>query len=97
MDIITLLRSFRIGPVAIFDFAASYLVAYLVGPYLKKIGIPVTREQLLWWTLPLSILAHIAVGRITPLTELLLAQNEGYFVKALILGMIIIGFARREK
>ena len=95
MNLITFLRSFRIGPFAIFDFAASYLVAYLVGPYLKKIGIPVTREQLLWWTLPLSILAHIAVGKITPLTELFIAQNGGYLVKAIVLGMIIIGFIRK--
>lgn len=95
MNLITFLRSFRIGPFAIFDFAASYLVAYLVGPYLKKIGIPITREQLLWWTLPLSILAHIAVGKITPLTELFIAPNGGYLVKAIIIGMIIAGFVRR--
>lgn len=96
MDIITFLRSFRIGPFAIFDFAASYLVTYLVGPYLKKIGIPVTREQLLWWTLPLSILVHIAVGRITPLTELFLAKNDGYLIKGVVILMILIGFLRRR-
>lgn len=96
MDIITFLRSFRIGPFAIFDFVLSYVVMYLIAPYLKKLGVPVTREQLLWWTLPLSILAHIAVGRITPLTELFLAQNDGYLIKGVVILMILIGFLRRR-
>lgn len=94
MNIITTLRSFRIGPFAIFDFALSYLVVYLAAPYLQKMGLRLSREQLLWFTLPVSVVVHIAFGLMTPLTKMVLDSSGGYWAKAVILFMIFMGLWR---
>lgn len=90
MDIITLLRSFRIGPFAVFDFAISYLIVYLLAPYLYRMGLRLSREQFLWLTLPFSILVHVLFGKMTPLTEMFLDLHGGYWVKILIIFMIFM-------
>ena len=97
MEIISFLRSFRIGPFAIFDFAISYLAVYLIAPYLFKIGLKLSREQLLWLTLPISILVHIIFGVMTPLTTMFLDPYGGYLVKILILFMLGMAFFRRKR
>ena len=97
MEIISFLRSFRSGPFAIFDFAISYLFVYLISPYLFKIGLKLSREQLLWLTLPVSILVHIIFGIDTPLTIMFLDPYGGYLVKISILFMIAMAFFRRKR
>ncbi len=96
MDFITLLRSYRIGPFAIFDFAASYLLVYLLAPYFHRLGLKLSRGQLLWLTLPFSVLVHILFGRFTPLTKMFVDLHGGYGVKALILLMIFMAVWRRK-
>ena len=95
MNIITFLRSFRIGPFAIFDFAGTYLIAFLIGPYLKKLGIPISREQLMWLALPISVLTHAIFKIKTPLTEMVFDPNGYYTWKVIIIAMIIIAIVRR--
>lgn len=90
MDIITFLRSFRVGPFAIFDFAISYLIVYLLAPFLHKRGLKLSRAQLLWLTLPFSVLVHVLFGKMTPLTEMFLDLHGGYWVKILIVFMIFM-------
>ena len=97
MNLINLLRSFRIGPFAIFDFAGTYLLAYLIGPHLKKIGIPLSREQFMYLVLPLSVLVHFLFGIETPLTEMILAPNEHYIWKGILILMIVLSVMRRPK
>lgn len=95
MNFIEVLRSYRIGPFAIFDFAATYLVAYLVGPYLKKIGIPISREQFMYLVLPISILVHLVFKVETPLTKMVLATNDYFVWKGILILMIILAIVRR--
>lgn len=95
MDIITFLRSFRIGPFAVFDFAISYLFVYLVAPYLYKLGIKLSREQFLWLTLPFSVFVHILFGRITPLTKMFLDPHGAYWVKILLIFMILMAIRNK--
>lgn len=90
MDLINLLRTFRVGPFAVFDFAISYLLVYLLAPYLYRMGLKLSRKQFLWLTLPFSILVHIMFGRMTPLTEMFLDRHGSYWIKILVIFMIVM-------
>ncbi|MCX6733303.1 MAG: hypothetical protein NTX63_00650 [Candidatus Peregrinibacteria bacterium] len=92
MNIITFLRSFRIGPFAIFDFAVSFLAVYFLAPYLQKMGLKLSRVQMLWLTIPVSILVHILVGSQTPLTKMFIDPSGGYIVKLVFVLMVFMGF-----
>ena len=95
MNLVTFLRSFRIGPFAIFDFGMTYLIAYLVGPYLKRIGIPLNREQFMWLILPLSVLIHWAVRTETPLTKMALDLHGYWIWKIILIAMIVLAVVRK--
>lgn len=96
---ITFLRSFRIGPFAIFDFAVSYIAMYFLAPYLSKlfalIGITVNREQWLWLTLPIALVAHLIFRPDTPFTKMFLDLHGGWIVKIVIVVMLIMTYIRR--
>ena len=94
MDLIILLRTFRVGPFAVFDFAISYLVVYLLAPYFYRMGLKLSREQFLWLTLPFSILVHVLFGKMTPLTEMFLDLHGSYWVKILVIFMIFMAIRR---
>jgi hypothetical protein len=100
MDIETL-RSYRIGPFAIFDFAISYIIVFLIAPLLvkisKKLNFPITKTQWLWLVLPFSVLSHLMVGNITPLTEMFIEPNGNFLVKAIVLFMTYMGLRRVKK
>jgi hypothetical protein len=83
------------GPFAIFDFAITYLFAFLVGPYLKKIGIPLSREQFMYLVLPLSVLTHYVFGIETPLTKMVLDPNGYYIWKGILVIMLVLAIIRR--
>jgi hypothetical protein len=91
MNTISYLRSFKIGPFAIFDFLASYILIYIISPILinlfSKINIKITKAQLFWSVIPLSIIFHIIFKQQTPLTKLFLDPKGGYFVKLIVLFM----------
>ena len=95
MNLLDFLRSFRIGPFAIFDFAGTYLLAFLIGPYLKKIGIPISREQFMYLALPLSVLIHFIFRIDTPLTKMVLDPNGHYIWKGIMVVMIVLAIVRR--
>lgn len=97
MILITYLRTFRIGPFAIFDFAASYLLVYLLAPFLQKLGLKLSREQILWLTLPVSILVHLVFQTHTPLTKMFLDPYGSYWVKALVAFMLVMAFRKHIK
>lgn len=96
MDFIVLLRTFRVGPFAVFDFAISYLIVYLLAPYLYKLGLKLSRKQFLWLTLPFSILIHILFGKMTPLTEMFLDRHGAYWVKILVIFMIFMAIRSKK-
>lgn len=92
MNIVTFLRSFRVGPFAIFDFAASFLAVYFLAPYLQKMGLKLSRVQMMWFVVPASILVHILVGSQTPLTKMFIDPSGGYIVKVMFVLMVFMGF-----
>lgn len=95
MNPIDYLRTFRIGGYAIFDFAVSFLGMLLLAPLLswlcKKIGIIVPKQNWVILTLPISIVAHLLIGRMTPFTQQFLDPNGHYFVKLIVVGCCIWG------
>lgn len=96
MNVIDFLRQFRIGDYAIFDFAASFLGMFLLAPLLskgfQKLGIVVPRVSWLYLTLPLSILAHLSVGSMTPMTINFLDPGGHYLLKIVIVLACVMGF-----
>jgi len=90
------LRAIRLGPFAVFDFAMTYLVVFFIGPHLRKVGIPISREQAMYLALPISVVTHLAFGVDTPLTRMVL-DSQGYFIwKGIIISMIILAVVRRK-
>lgn len=100
MDIETL-RSYRIGPFTIFDFAISYIIVFLIAPLLvkisKKLNFPISTTQWLWLVLPIGVLSHLIVGNITPLTKMFIDPNGNFLVKAIVLFMTYMGLRRVKK
>lgn len=92
---IEFLRQFRFGQYAIFDFVAAFLGIYLLSPLLSKIflklKIDIPKRNWLFLTLPISILAHLLVGNITPMTRDLIDIHDHYILKILILILLILG------
>ena len=95
MTSIEYLRQFRVGNYAIFDFAVSFLGVYLLSPLLSKIflklGVDIPKQNWLFLTLPISILAHLLVKNMTSMTKDFLNPNDHYVLKALILGLLFLG------
>ncbi len=89
------LRQYRLGGYAIFDLLASFLGIYLLSPLLSKIflklGIEIPKQNWLFLTLPLGIVAHLLAGTITPMTKDFLSPNTHYFLKLLVLISLIFG------
>ncbi|MFZ2199816.1 MAG: hypothetical protein WAV40_03435, partial [Microgenomates group bacterium] len=89
------LRTFKIGEYAIFDLSISFLGVYLLSPLLTrffkifKLSIPLSSWMYL--TLPLSILAHIATGKYTPMTKYFLDPSGHYFLKIFIIILLLLG------
>ncbi|MFA6353726.1 MAG: hypothetical protein WCW93_02230 [Candidatus Paceibacterota bacterium] len=98
--ILTFLRSFRIGPFAIFDFAVAYIAVYFIAPYLSKlfalVGIHVNREQWLWLTLPIAVVAHLIFKADTPFTKMILNPSGDWIPKLIIIGMLIMAYVYRS-
>lgn len=71
MSLLSSLRSFRVGQFAVFDFAGSFVGAYLIA---RHFNWDVART--LWLVLPLSVLAHALTQQDTPLTRMALEPGH---------------------
>lgn len=97
------LRQFKLSGYAVFDFAASFLGMFLLGPLLsglaRRAGWQVPRMNWVYLALPLGIAAHLASGSLTPMTGDFIDPRGHYLVKAVILGLLISGLSgiRRQK
>lgn len=93
---IEFLRSFKIAGYAVFDFAASFLGMFLLSPILsglaRRAGWQVPRVNWVFLAMPLGIAAHLASGRITPMTADFLDPRGHYLVKAAILVFLVLSF-----
>ncbi|KKQ28122.1 MAG: hypothetical protein US42_C0002G0077 [Candidatus Magasanikbacteria bacterium GW2011_GWC2_37_14] len=96
MTTIELLRQYRLGGYAIFDFAISYLGIWLLSPLLtrlfKKIRLDIPKINWLFFVLPLAIIVHILVGNFTPFTKNFLDLNGHYILKLVVLISLVLGF-----
>lgn len=92
---IQFLRQFRLGEYAIFDLLAAFLGIYLLSPFLSKlllkIKVKVPRQNWLFLTLPLGILAHLLARNITPMTKNFFDLSGHYFLKLLIIVLLWLG------
>jgi hypothetical protein len=89
------LRQFRIGDYAVFDFAVSFLGIYFLAPLLSKLclklRISIPKKNWLYLTLPISILTHLLVGNITPMTRDFIDIQNHYLLKICILTLLFFG------
>jgi len=95
MKTLEFLRQFRIKDYALFDFLITFLIIYLLSPFLSKLflkfKIIIPQKNWLFLALPLSILTHLLINNITPLTRNFLDLNNYYLLKILILILLILG------
>ncbi|MFC1711351.1 hypothetical protein ACFLZ1_02065 [Patescibacteria group bacterium] len=95
MITIKLLRQFRFNGYAIFDFVAAFLGMYLLSPLLSKIflkiRIVIPKQNWLFLALPIGILTHLLVGKITPMTRDFIDIYDNYFLKIIILSLLFFG------
>jgi len=82
------LREFRINDYAIFDFAVSYLAAYLLSFPLKHYF---TLKQLFYLVIPVAIIAHTIFRVHTPLTDRFWNPNGDYLIKLTAVFMLFRG------
>ena len=95
METIAYLRQFRFSDYAIFDFAAAFLGMLLLSPFLsklwRKIGLEIPKINWLYLTLPITILTHFVVGKMTPLTKNFIDRSDHYILKIGIIGLLVLG------
>jgi hypothetical protein len=88
MSALESLRSVRIGPFAVFDFAASFAGVYFMAPV-----VGVSREKALWLTVPLGVVSHVALGTKTPLTSMLIGPEQNHLAQAAVALMLVKGLS----
>jgi len=92
---IEFLRQFRLGGYAIFDFIVAFLGIYLLSSLLSKLflklRINIPKKNWLYLTLPISIVAHLLVGKITPMTRNFIDIHDHYILKIVILILLFFG------
>lgn len=98
MNTVEKLRSYRIGPFAIFDFTSSYLGAWYIAPYLDKW---LTREQVMWLVIPFGIVVHELVGKTistsslwdeqSPLNKMILGPDTNLIAQMVVAVMLYKG------
>ena len=95
MTILEFLRQFRLGGYAIFDFIVAFVFIYFLSPSLtklfRKIRLDVPKYNWLFLVLPISVLVHILIGNMTPMTQNFLDTQGHYFLKTVIILLTVFG------
>ena len=95
MITIEYLRSFKVGPYAIFDFVVSFIGMYYLAPVLSGLfrifRLDIPQINWLYLILPLGIIFHLIFSQQTPLTKLFLDPTSYFFIKIFILGLLYLG------
>jgi hypothetical protein len=96
MNTIDYLRQYRVGQFAILDFTAAFIGIYLISPLIirlfKLVGIKFQISNLMWLTIPISIIFHILFSTNTPLTKMFLDPSGYYLLKIAVTLMVYMGF-----
>ncbi|HPN54958.1 MAG TPA: hypothetical protein PLB52_03450 [Candidatus Moranbacteria bacterium] len=89
------LRQFRFLGYAIFDFLVVFIGMYLLAPLLSKlflkIRINIPKKNWLFLALPIGIVVHLLVGKITPMTRDFINLHDHYILKIIIICLLILG------
>lgn len=97
MVTIEFLRSFKIGEYAIFDLATSFLGVFILSPLLTRlfrlIHLEIPLSSWMLFTLPLGLLTHLLIGKMTPMTKYFLDPSGHYLLKVFIVIIFILGVA----
>lgn len=95
------LREFRVLGFTLFDTTLAFAAVAILSPFLskifRKIGLDIPMINWIFLTLPVSILAHLSIGRRTPLVKEFIDPNGHYIVKAVILILFILSFTRIKR
>jgi len=95
VNTIEFLRQFRFFGYAYFDFIVSFLGILLLSPLLSRLflllRIKISKKSWMFFTVPLSIIIHLMVGTMTPMTKDFLNVHGHYVVKIVIIGLSILG------
>lgn len=101
MDLIGILREYKIGQIAVFDLVLAYVGIYSIAPFLTKtftkIHLYINKTDWFWLTLPIGVLFHIVFAAQTPLTKMVLNPQGFYLIKLLILFMVFMGLRKSRK
>lgn len=91
---IEFLRQFRFSGYAIFDFIVVFIWFYLLSPLLSKIflkaKIDIPKKSWLFLALPIGIITHILVWKITPMTRDFIDIQNHYTLKIIILSLLVL-------
>ena len=89
------LRQYKLFGYAIFDLVVSFVGIYLLAPLLSRFfrifNLEIPKQNWLYLTLPISILVHLLVGNITPMTKNFINLQGSYVLKIIVLGLLILG------
>lgn len=95
MDPIEFLRQFRFGGYAIFDFTTAFLGIAIISPLLsklfRKIRLDIPKRNWIFLTLPIGIITHLLINKITPMTARFLDLQGHYILKIVIVALLILG------
>ena len=83
---INYLRSFRVINYAVFDFIASFIGMFILAKIFKW-----NMKKTMLLTIPLSVVSHILVDNITPLTKQTIGEGN-YLVKIIMIILVISAF-----
>lgn len=78
-DLLTTLRSVRVGQFAVFDFASAFTGMYYLAPH-----IGISRERALWLTLPVGVATHAVLGIETPFNKMVLGEHPNRLAQLVI-------------
>lgn len=71
---------------------------FLLGPLLSKLcrkaGLEIPKLNWLYLTLPLDIVTHFPIGKITPLTKNFIDADAHYAVKLVVIAFLVIGYKK---
>jgi hypothetical protein len=92
---IEFLRQFRLGEYAIFDLATAflgiYLLSFLLSKIFLKLRIDISKKSWVLLTLPIGIITHLLLGKMTPMTRNFLDIHDHYVLKIIIIGLLLLG------
>ncbi len=93
-DFLVWVRQYRIGPFTMFDTFGTYIIVFLIAPWLSKLfaklGITITRSEWMALALPVALAFHLVYKINTPFTKMFLDPHN-YLAKVVILAMVVFG------